>query len=76
MYIETISGRYGNYFYQRCKGGKTQFKSRNIDWKSNHDPNSGVIKYRQLFHDALSGQTFSSRKAMYEHVRVFIKTHK
>lgn len=76
MYIDKISGRFGNYFYQRCKGGKTQFKSRNIDWRSNHDPNSGVVKYRQLFYDALKGSHFTSRKAMYEYVREYIKTHK
>ena len=67
--IITYSGKYGDSFYQRTKGGKIQKKSLLIDWRSNHNPDNGVNKYRQLLKGAVLGKKFANRAEMVEAIK-------
>ena len=71
-----VSGRYGNLFCQRTRGGKIQIKRLDIDWKSNRTPTDKMVRYRKAFQAAVSGKKFTSRSDMYSSIREAIKKEK
>jgi hypothetical protein len=73
MWFKNVSGRLGNMFYQRTKGGKIQCKSRLIPWKCKLNPSESQKKSREKFSLALKGKKFSNRQEMFDAINKAMK---